>query len=144
MARRDVGTVYTQDARKDAVGTVLPFDQAYFRMVDGRLQVVTDPALATHSWELFNGRRIIVPYRSDSIMVLGAGGTELGVIRVPASSLLLTYAPGEEWAEFPVALSRGSVGLFTDSLDPAVFVDTLGGSAITESRGSVGLYTASA
>lgn len=108
MGRLDVGTVYTQNARREGVGTVLDLDDAYFQEVDGVLQVTTDPALATHSWELFDGRRIIVPYRSDSTMVLGRTGTQLGVVRVPASELMLHYTPGEEWAEFPVSYSGSS------------------------------------
>lgn len=58
--------------------------RVYFAQhADGYLQVTTDPAAATHSWEEVDGFRAILPYRSDSRMVALAGTTVLGNV-VPA------------------------------------------------------------
>ena len=66
MARLDVSPTYTHAARRDGVGRRdVGLANAFFMLVDGMLHVVTDPDDATHSWELFNGYRIIAPYRAD-------------------------------------------------------------------------------
>lgn len=142
MSRQDVSPAYTQEGRRDGIGRIPDgIVPAFFREVDGQLLVETDSSLATHSWELFNGRRIIVPYRADSTMMLGNALTLLGALRVPISSLLLSYTPEEVWAEFVPVSSRASSGCFTEALDDEEFIGSF--SDYVHSRTAAATYTES-
>ena len=117
MARLDVSPTYTHAARRDGVGRRDPgLFNAYFRMVDGELEIVTDLSQATHAFAMYNGRMIIEGYRADSTMVLGEGGETVGTIRVPDSELLFHYSSDGEWLEFPATEARASEALQFDSV----------------------------
>lgn len=83
--RLDVSPVYTAPSRREGRGRVPEgIEGAYFVMVDGALEVTTDPDEATHSFvRKSDGAMEVAAYRSDSTMILGEGRTVLAPVRVP-------------------------------------------------------------
>lgn len=141
MRHHHVSPAYTEQARTGGVGRrdtgLVP---AFFQMVDGELTVVTDGALATHSWTRFRSRIIVEPYRSDSTMVLGNGLTTLMPVNIPDSDLGLLYWPGSDWLEFVPVFSRAAAAQYL-GLVPEILVDF--GDDSEHSRASVASYLGS-